>query len=384
MNISDDADIKVVLAWWDKLEKWMNRTDRSHLSDSTAHLIQQMCRARDNGQLRKTWDLMERVKFLINESEDGLEIPEVRFKCARIAVEMGALKEAESLLRETARNYKGGNWHNYSIAAWLLGCVEWVLPGKQNEAISSWQHSLAGFEDLIRRYEANKGESEWYSNLCVELKNALQKSIEEEKLSPPITDPPHPGKPPADPGPTAAPPESEPDLTEEVQPPKPTKEPDLLYLFPVVDEIPASGFGPAGFDPYQIASVEADRFLIDNQPYQMIRLRNRGRVVNMAGREHVVVRIVGDSMDKAGVNPGDYVLLRLQDKAQNQDIVAVAVINEDIQATLKRYFERGDAIILKPESNNPAHVEKFFTKEDKERGDQFVIVGVAIAVFKPI
>jgi hypothetical protein len=384
MNISDDADLTVLLDWWDKLEKWLNRSDRSHLSASSSHLIDQMKLASEKGQLKKTWNLMERVKYLINESDDDQEIAEVRFKCARIAVDMGALKEAESLLRETARKYKGSNWHNYSIAAWLLGCIEWILPGKQDEAILSWQHSLAGFEDLIRRYEANKGESEWYSNLCSELKDALQKSIEDEKIAPPVADPQRSKKQAADSGPKAGPPESEPGPTESPQPPKPLKNSDLLYLFPVVEEIPASGFGPAGYDPYQIASVETDQFIIDKKPHQMIRLKNRGRVVNMAGREHVVVRIVGDSMNNAGIDPGDYVLLRLQIKPDDQDIVAAAIIQEDTLATLKRYIERGDSITLKPESKNPAHVETTFTKKDQGLENKFVIVGVAIAVFKPI
>jgi len=63
--------------------------------------------------------------------------------------------------------------------------------------------------------------------------------------------------------------------------------------------------------------------------------------------------IKGESMNKI-VQHNDYVILNKQQTANNGDIVAVLLNNEE--ATLKRFFQLDrETIVLKPESNDPTY-----------------------------
>jgi len=74
------------------------------------------------------------------------------------------------------------------------------------------------------------------------------------------------------------------------------------------------------------------------------------------GGEHYALEVKGDSMIEAGINNGDVVVIRETQTAENGDIV-VALI-EDQEATLKRFFRRGNAIAL--EAANPAYETRVF------------------------
>jgi repressor LexA len=69
------------------------------------------------------------------------------------------------------------------------------------------------------------------------------------------------------------------------------------------------------------------------------------------------LRVVGDSMQNAGILSGDLVLVKKQKIAQKGDIV-VAVIGGE--ATVKRYFPEGKRIRLQPENDayEPIYVDK--------------------------
>jgi len=71
------------------------------------------------------------------------------------------------------------------------------------------------------------------------------------------------------------------------------------------------------------------------------------------GHENLFGLVVkGESMNKI-VQNNDYVILNRQQNANNGDIVALLLNNEE--ATLKRFFRLdAETIVLKPESNNPA------------------------------
>ena len=75
-----------------------------------------------------------------------------------------------------------------------------------------------------------------------------------------------------------------------------------------------------------------------------------GSMISGAG-EHYALEVKGDSMIDAGINDGDVVIIRETSVADNGDIV-VALI-EDQEATLKRFFRKGNAIAL--EAANPAY-----------------------------
>ncbi len=67
---------------------------------------------------------------------------------------------------------------------------------------------------------------------------------------------------------------------------------------------------------------------------------------------HFLLRVRGDSMNRAGIQDGDLVLVRQQDTADAGQVV-VALIDED--ATVKRLRRGLDAVVLEPVSSNKAH-----------------------------
>lgn len=89
------------------------------------------------------------------------------------------------------------------------------------------------------------------------------------------------------------------------------------------------------------------------------------------GSKYFFLRAVGDSMNQAGIQPGDLLLVRQQASAENGDKV-VALINDE--ATVKIFERAKNAIILKPKSDNPSH-KPIILNED------CVIQGVVCAVF---
>ena len=123
-------------------------------------------------------------------------------------------------------------------------------------------------------------------------------------------------------------------------------------------------------------------------------------------RYSFVIMVFGDSMNKAKILNGDYILLRLLPKnvsdfditgilpededfhidARNSqvvkdgDIVAAEILNEDNNIVLKRIFRRGNRIILQPESSDP----KYKIREFDGMNVGFFVCGVAVAVLKPV
>lgn len=84
---------------------------------------------------------------------------------------------------------------------------------------------------------------------------------------------------------------------------------------------------------------------------------------------YFLLRAVGDSMDEAGINDNDLVLVRQQNDADNGDRV-VALI--DSEATVKSFCRTADAVVLTPKSANKHHRPIVLT-------DDFLIQGVVIA-----
>lgn len=84
------------------------------------------------------------------------------------------------------------------------------------------------------------------------------------------------------------------------------------------------------------------------------------------------LRVEGDSMIDAGIKEGDLVFVRSQPRVDNGEIAVVLVGDE---ATLKRFYETDDGVILKPE--NPSYQPIFYKADDFER---VRILGKAVMV----
>jgi repressor LexA len=87
------------------------------------------------------------------------------------------------------------------------------------------------------------------------------------------------------------------------------------------------------------------------------------------GGKYFLLRAIGDSMDLAGIEDGDLVLVRQQPTAENGEKV-VALINE--KATVKEFHREKDVILLKPRSKSKSH-RPFVLSEN------FLIQGVVVA-----
>jgi repressor LexA len=90
--------------------------------------------------------------------------------------------------------------------------------------------------------------------------------------------------------------------------------------------------------------------------------------------KYFFLRANGDSMNQAGINPGDYVLIRQQATANLKDIV-VALIGDD--ATLKQLDKTQDGIpVLNPQSDNIEHKPRVMLED-------FSILGIMERVLTP-
>lgn len=84
-----------------------------------------------------------------------------------------------------------------------------------------------------------------------------------------------------------------------------------------------------------------------------------------------MLSVRGDSMVEAGINDGDYVVVREQPVADNGDIV-VAIVDDG--ATVKRFYKERDSIRLQPENSSM----------DPIVVDDCSICGIVVAVFRRI
>jgi DUF2075 family protein len=92
------------------------------------------------------------------------------------------------------------------------------------------------------------------------------------------------------------------------------------------------------------------------------------------GSKYFVLRVTGDSMNKAGINDGDLVLCQKNYHPVEGNKV-VALIGDD--ATIKIYTREGDNVVLKPSSTNPEHKDIIFTDNS-----EISVQGVVIRVLK--
>jgi repressor LexA len=92
------------------------------------------------------------------------------------------------------------------------------------------------------------------------------------------------------------------------------------------------------------------------------------------GFKYFLLRANGDSMDKAGINNGDLILVKQQPVADNGQRV-VALIDDE--ATVKEFQRKGDVIALVPQSNNSKHKPIILDYE-------FQIQGIVIATIPSV
>jgi repressor LexA len=74
------------------------------------------------------------------------------------------------------------------------------------------------------------------------------------------------------------------------------------------------------------------------------------RDIVSADRQTYALQVRGDSMIDAFINDGDVVIMRHQETANDGEMVAAWLVNEE-ETTLKRYYHEGNRIRLQPENS---------------------------------
>ncbi len=83
------------------------------------------------------------------------------------------------------------------------------------------------------------------------------------------------------------------------------------------------------------------------------------------GSKYFMLRAKGDSMNEAGINDRDFILIRQQNTAENGQAV-VALIDDE--ATVKEFNRNGSFVTLSPRSSNKKHQPIIVTDELRVQG----------------
>ncbi|HEV7449461.1 MAG TPA: transcriptional repressor LexA [Candidatus Paceibacterota bacterium] len=99
------------------------------------------------------------------------------------------------------------------------------------------------------------------------------------------------------------------------------------------------------------------------------------KIVEESG-DIVAVRAVGDSMLDAGINSGDYILVRFTDNVKSGDRVA-AIVGDMV--TVKRLERRDGVTILYPENKDPKYKPIVLRGDFKIAGRVLCVIPAAVA-----
>ena len=140
------------------------------------------------------------------------------------------------------------------------------------------------------------------------------------------------------------------DIKEGNKPRQEYKDSDLSE-FPVFHQVSAGAFNLMNEKPEDYFPLPAEWFN-DNKEIFLLKVR-------------------GDSMIDAGIHENDLVVVKQTPKAQNRDIVVVAIGEE---ATLKRYTLMGNSVLLIPENENYEPIQV--------NTEQAQVLGVVLGIIK--
>jgi Peptidase S24-like len=329
----------------------------------------------NRGDIRRFMDRLTELsdKIQKSNSQEYREPAVIKIECALAAYRMQNYLQAVEFLESATKVCKdGAAQHFEAVIRSMLGCVQWRLSQQDDNAIASWEQSIKSYEDL-QKNRNGMARSGWYEDRIDELNSILELALG-------LSGTPSPATPVAETPSTSS--AAAPDVSS-------TLTGDTLRLFSVVEEVQAGSFGGVGAYPNFLGYVEMSQCQINSVAHYVVNLRGTERATRISwDRSYGVIKINGDSMNAQGIDNGDYVLLHFQKDANNGDIVASQIMKDEAEATLKLFLKREKEILLRFCSHNPLHKED--NGRDKEyhfngyNDGEFQIVGVAIAVFKPL
>ncbi len=118
-----------------------------------------------------------------------------------------------------------------------------------------------------------------------------------------------------------------------------------------------AGF-PSPAESYVDRALDLNQFLIANPPSTFF------------------VRVTGDSMNRAGLDEGDLLIVDRSLTPKNNDIVIMRV---DSEFTVKRFNKQGEKIFLTPDSSNPV-----FKPLYPSEGQEWEVIGVVTYSIKKL
>jgi hypothetical protein len=360
---------------------WLNifDPDESYLGPTTKKMVAAMCSAVKTNDFSLAWSLADRLPKLCDGFGVALEAAEARLECACCILEMGNTRASIKFFQDAASRYHSSP-HHRGVSLWLLGHALWKMGGYENEAILAWRKSIKIFGSIQQESRFISSEKqEWYQARQHEMRKTLKAEMMKRGI------------------------------TSEFVPPKRKHEQrtrkqaalsqtflkkadsfktktglsrnlpkGFLSSYPLIGNIPAGT--PVGIYPGPDDEIEIHHLTINNNFYQVYDLRGIGGRITISEESNYYTLVVhGHSMDLAGIDDGDYVLLKMTSFAQHNEIVAAIIQGHDQRATLKRFIVRGDKIFLRPDSTNPKYKEFPFGHLE----DGYQIHGVARAVLKP-
>jgi repressor LexA len=89
------------------------------------------------------------------------------------------------------------------------------------------------------------------------------------------------------------------------------------------------------------------------------------------GNRYFLLKVRGNSMNLAGINDGDLILVRQEQLAENGKIV-VALIDDE--ATVKEFYRSGNVVMLLPRSSNECHQPIIVTADIRIQGIVVTII----------
>lgn len=367
--MGNSTDINNLKTWlnhtlaWLKVDKTTGSLQRPHLQ-----MLELMERARAENHPNKVWEIIGQLEELTTQA--GIqEQGEIFLNCAKMAGDLENLKEAGRLCSAAEAKFRSYP-HQHGVSLWMFGCIQWAA-NQRVKAITSWSEAIQTFQARQASLQLDSKRVTWYNLMLPKFEQYLEDAIKNDDL-PDYED-----------VPTASPAASAPASSSSAS------SLDILkwLSIPVSDSVPAGGFGAVGHDPEK-APLGVTEVFIESERYS-VHSTKRGSLyqnsitINPADRYHTA-RVTGNSMNSATPIPienGDYILVRIQNNAKDNDIVVATLNDPDPRGTVKRLGFTGGRITLRPESLDP-NIQNDPDFDRVYTMDEVRISGIVEAIFK--
>ena len=341
---------------------WLGLLEGSHLSQPAQLLLREITHAINSKDDVYARQLAKRLLILRDGMPDRMEKAETTLEYALVLFQFGDCEGAVARLEEARKLYRN-NLHFTTVTLWMKGCIQWSMASECDEAYAAWSQCSEQFTAL-QKSSGNPDQARWYAEHVQKIHAEIGSMLKQERQAAAVAQ------------------------ASAAKPSTPIDNQALLQLFRVFDEIPAGGFGAVAVSHVSIGDVQVQQVLINGALYRISNLHRSGKVISLHSSKYVVLKVIGDSMNKPGklgeegIDSGDYVLLHPQETANDGDIVAAEIDDLDSQATLKRLqiVQAGRQYILEPQSTNPIHQPRTFS----HMNEGFSIRGIVLVLFKPL